>query len=209
MFENIFPHTVQQVSDLWHSSPALGAGAAIFSILFGLAELLFGFRMYRVIFAMLLGLAGLASGLAMDQRFGTTGVCAISGVVLGIVVSLFTLRVSLGVACGALAAGAAMLPPILNQYPIVGIAVACVAFIAAASGAWVGYRPLLIFCTSLGGASSILIGVWSVLMLCGGLPLSSPRPNQSLILWLPATFLAAMPGLIYQFKTTRPVPQKK
>lgn len=198
---------------------------AIISILIGIAFCFFGYRIFRILLAILGFIAGAAAGVAavtaiLVQQGTTTGqtlyliIGGLVGGIIGAVLLYFLYIVGvflLGAALGAILA-AAIVPMLTNDRTALTVAVIGLGLVGGVL-AIILQRVLIIIATSFSGAQAIVSGVTLLINPRRGLPLATgpisgqlqgltaPAPAMdtiALIAWL----VLAIAGMVVQFVWT-------
>jgi hypothetical protein len=157
-------YVLQALDQIWQQATALTWLQAVLAISFGIIPLMYGWRIYKTLTVIGLGLLGLHIGMWLGVRFDKVLLCSIVGAAIFAVLALLLMRWAISVlgaiAGGLLAAGIWHAFGLSEEFVWAG---ALVGVVAGGMISFAIFKLSVMLFTSFGGASLVIVGIFSLI----------------------------------------------
>jgi hypothetical protein len=157
-------YALQALDQIWQQATVLTPLQAVLAISFGIIPLMYGWRIYKVLTVIGLGLLGLYIGTRVGAQFEKVLIGSIIGAALLVILALLLMRWAVSIlgaiAGGVIAAGVWHACNMPQQFVWAG---ALVGVVAGGMISFIVFKLSVMLFTSFAGASLILIGGFSLI----------------------------------------------
>ncbi len=203
-------YVLQALDQIWQQVTALTPLQAVLAVSFGIIPLMYGWRIYKALTVIGLGLLGLYIGMRVGAHFEKVILGSVIGAALLAILALPLMRWAVSIlgaiAGGVLAAGVWYTCHLPQQFVWAG---ALVGVVAGGMISFVVFKLSVMLFTSFAGASLILIGVFSLIYRYETFAQDPPTTHLNQLYYdnqwfLPALLIGStLFGIILQFKFFR------
>jgi hypothetical protein len=157
-------YVLQVLDQIWQQATTLSWFQAVLAIAFGIIPLMYGWRIYKLLTVIGLGLLGLYIGKLVGHHFDKVILCTVAGTILFVILALPLMRWAVSilgaVAGGIIAAGVWHACNLPQQFVWAG---ALVGVVSGGMLSFVVFKLAVMLYTSFEGASLIIIGVFALI----------------------------------------------